>query len=86
MRKSRFWRGVWRACNVEKLRKALEKKTAHFQLTEAKSAPSVKGVAHNTFTLAGGAQLPGSGFHQAYAAPKRTDTSFDMPGSCMVTP
>ena len=23
---------------------------------------------------------------QSYAAPKRTDTSFETPGSCMVTP
>jgi hypothetical protein len=32
------------------------------------------------------AELHFLGEASRYAAPKRTDTSFDTPGSCMVTP
>ncbi len=72
--------------DVEKLRKPLEKGAPVFHGRSKQTVDSVKAVspgevrtvqpAENTDDRVGGTQ----------AAPKRTDTNFETPGSCIVTP
>jgi len=57
--KSLVWSGFWRVADVEKLRKALEKKALSFRGTKARKAECVKRAA--SFFLASGIDLNAHG-------------------------